>query len=397
MWYIVLAILFIVYYLQQYVTPFYGWLGTFVIQPIIYIALGIITYLIASNQGKNILSFKRIRRWYFGNSPTQAALLIGAFHVAMLVILGLFVGFGKNPNSFKPTAILLNIFFVSTFVFGIELTRSYFINTLNFPKKKLTLYLLLITLLYIFIIEIGPGDLSFLTFSNPPETLEFIGSTIITALAINLLATYLCRLGGATASIGYMGMLMAFEWFSPVLPKPHWTMLALINTIAPAIGFIIIEDSLKTPRERRKQKRQEESGGASWTAVAIIGLFIVFFSFGFLGFTPTVIYSGSMSPSYEVGDIVLIDKDFDPTTIEIGDIVQYVAYDNHTLIIHRIINTTTVIDETQYITKGDANDDPDFKPIPIGRIQGTPVYTIPKLGWIQIAIKTVFRTFSIPL
>ena len=397
MWYIILLVLIIVYYAQQ-ILPTYGWVGSFIFQPILFISLGIITLLVARSQGKNILSFKRIRRWYFGNSPTQAALLIGGFQVAMLVILGLFVGFGKNPNSFKPTAIMLNLLFVATFLFGIELTRSYFLNATTIPKKKFTTYLLLITILYIFILEMNPGDFSFFLFRNAPESLEFLGSTFITALAINLLASYLGRLGGATASIGYLGMLMAFEWFSPVLPKTHWTLLALINTIAPAIGFIILEDSLKTPRERRMQQRKDkQSSGASWTMVAIFGLFIVFFSFGFLGFTPTVIYSGSMSPTYEVGDIVLIDKDIDKSTLEVGDIVQYVAYDNHTLIIHRIVNTTQVMEETQFITKGDANDDPDFKPIPKGRIQGKPVYNIPKLGWIQIAIKTVFRTFSIPV
>jgi len=98
-----------------------------------------------------------------------------------------------------------------------------------------------------------------------------------------------------------------------------------------------------------------------------------------------------------VGDIVLIDDEFNESTLKIGDAIQYVGFDNHTLIIHRIINSTTEEDQTAYITKGDANDDPDLKPIPIGRVQGKAIFTIPKLGWIQIAIKSLFRTLSVPI
>ena len=93
-------------------------------------------------------------------------------------------------------------------------------------------------------------EFSVLTFSNPVLALEFIGKTLITSLSINLLATYLSYLGGASASIGYIGILTAFEWFSPILPDPHWTVAALVGTIAPAVGFILIQDSLESSKEK---------------------------------------------------------------------------------------------------------------------------------------------------
>lgn len=398
MWYILLGIIAIVYILEETLIPSLSWTGAYIIRPIAYIALGVSAILIATNQGGNILSFKRIRRWYLGNNPQQAGLLIGGFQIALLIIIGLFAGFGNSPYSFKPIPILFNLFFVSAFLFGVEISRSYFINTSQFTRRKFTLILTLTTLLYIVFLEISPSDLSFFAFADPPSSLEFIGATIIPALAMNLLACYLVYLGGATASIAYMGILMGFEWFSPILPTPHWTILALIGTIGPAIGFILIEDSLKTRQERKRQRRKEASSSETgWTIIAIAGIFIVFFSFGFLGFTPTVIYSGSMAPTYEVGDIVLIEDDYNKSALDIGDIIQYVAFDNQTLLVHRIINITTVEDQTAFITKGDANDDPDFKPIPLGRVQGKAIFTIPKLGWIQIAIKSIFRTLSVPI
>jgi len=192
---------------------------------------------------------------------------------------------------------------------------------------------------------------------------------------------------------------MAFEWFSPVLPDPHWTIVALIGTIAPAIGFIIIQDSLQTPQDKKKlrrARRKSHSGSGGWIVVAIFSLIIVFFSFGYLGVTPTVVYSGSMGPALQVGDVALI-SDVDIDELQEGDIIQYVSYDNVTLILHRLIEIQEEDEVLQYITKGDANEDPDFKPITENRILGKSIFSIPKLGWIQIFIKNVFRGIGIPV
>jgi signal peptidase I len=394
---LILLHLLLIIVLQRTLIPSLGSFGAYVVRPILWISIAITAFLLSSQQGKNIVFFKRVRRWYLGNSPVHAGLMLGAFQISLLVIIGIFTTFGKSPYAFTPRALLTNLFYVTSFLIGLEFARSYIVNTMPLSKKHITLIIILTTILFVFI-QIPIDKLSLLTFARPVPALEFLGKTFITALTINLLATYLAYLGGAAASMSYMGALLYFEWFSPVIPNPHWTLLALVGTIAPAIGFIILQGSLITPKEQRQMRRlrRKEKGSDNWVFAAILCVIIVFFSFGFLGVTPTVIYSGSMAPTYEVGDIVLIDE-VDTNTLQEGDIIQYVSYDNTTKIIHRIIEITEEDGRVYYLTKGDANPSSDFRPITSQRILGRPRGSIPKLGWVQILVKSSLNAVGIPL
>jgi signal peptidase len=312
----------------------------------------------------------------------------------MLIIVGIFAGFGKSPYAFTPVSIGINAIFVGSFLIGTELSRSYLIKKGANARKYTTLALGLITLLYI-IIQIKPSTITSLSLENPEFILEFVGGTIIVLLSMNLLASYLSYLGGASASLGYMGILLIFEWFSPILPDPHWTVLALVGTIAPAVGFVIIQDSLEPLRKKRglAKRKKKETSDHGWTVVAIFSVILVFFSFGYLGVEPTVIYSGSMEPSLDVGDISMI-QEVDVDTIAIGDIIQFIR--DNTSIVHRVHDITEVDGQNVFITKGDANDDPDLEPITAQQITGKSVFIVPKIGWIQIVVKNAFQTIGIP-
>ena len=48
-----------------------------------------------------------------------------------------------------------------------------------------------------------------------------------------------------------------------------------------------------------------------------------------------------------------------------------------------------------FITKGDANSEPDVDPVMPDQVTGKVVFTIPKLGWIPIFFKTIFNNFGL--
>jgi len=231
-----------------------------------------------------------------------------------------------------------------------------------------------------------------LSFQNPEAALKFIGGTVIPIFSMNLLATYLAYRGGATASITYMSVLFAFEWFSPISPNPHWAILAFIRTIAPAIGFLIMQESKESLIKRsitfrRKAKMLTEK---RWTIIAVFTVFLIFFSYGYFGVKPTVIYSGSMSPEFNVGDLVIIDN-VDKTLIKKGDVIQFISSDNE-IFIHRVIDIQKGELGSLFLTKGDANKDADPKPLKEDQILGKAIFTIPFIGWIQIYLRHFFNT-----
>lgn len=102
-----------------------------------------------------------------------------------------------------------------------------------------------------------------------------------------------------------------------------------------------------------------------------------------------------MRPALDVGDIVLIDK-VEVSSIEVGDIIQYVS-EEKVLILHRVEEKYQ--DEKGqwfFITKGDANKKSDLDPVMLQNVKGKAVFTLPKLGWVQIYVKEFFRSITAP-
>jgi signal peptidase len=266
---------------------------------------------------------------------------------------------------------------------AIELSRAYLTKAVN--RKESTLNLFLISLFYTFILSATiPGYTSLTT---PLAISEFLIKTFIPTLAVSVLATYLANLGGFTANLTYMLIPTAFSWFSPILPNPPWTAQSILTVMAATIGFLIIDQTITPspvkrihPKILKKQKTQL----TQWTAIILIGLIAIWSSFGLLGFTPTIIGSGSMQPALNPGDITIIIST-PPSTIEVGDIIQYRTADAP--ITHRVTDTYTSGGSRWFITQGDANNAPDPDPVGQDQVMGKVVFTIPQLGWVSIALK----------
>ena len=394
MWYIILSLLITIYIIFNLITTgfFSSTIGAYVVRPIVWISFAILVFIIAEKEGLNIWRFKAIRRWRLGRTPFHAALLIGGFQVSLLIIAGLFEGFGRSPYSHTPLGIITNIMFIGPALLAIELSRAYLIKKGTLTIRNITLIIGLITILFM-LINIRFMDITTLSVNEPATIAQFIGVTVIPLLAMSLLASYLAYLGGALAAIGYMGILQAFEWFSPILPDLDWALIALIGTIGPALGFILIQNSIQITRGEsfrgKRRRRKIKDPALPWIGVAIVSVLLVFFSFGYLGVQPTIIYSGSMQPSMDVGDIVIITET--PTdSIEVGDVIQYRTGTAN--IVHRVYEKYEEGNTKLFITKGDANSGPDGTPILPEQITGKAVFTIPKIGWIPIYIKEFFRT-----
>jgi len=392
MWYIILCLIVTIYLLTNILISglFGSILGSYYLRPLIWIFLASITYIIARHEEINILYFKKIRKWEIGRNPFEAALLIGGFQISILIIAGLFIGFGESPYSHSILGIITNLFFIMSLLFGIELSRSYLIKKGTTTRGNITFVLGLVTILFM-LIQISPAEFAVLNFSEPIASIKFIGEIIIPLLAMSLFASYLAYVGGAMAAIGYMGILKLFEWFSPVLPDIDWALAALIGTIAPAIGFLIIQNSIELTKPGAKRKRRKantKDPTLGWTMVAIVSVLMIFFSFGYFGVQPTVIYSGSMKPDIDIGDIVII-SDVSTDSIKEGDVIQFKNTNISIPIIHRVYEIDKEGDTKLFITKGDANNNPDIDPIISGQIMGKAIFTIPKIGWIPITIKSL--------
>jgi signal peptidase len=368
---------------------FSGFIGIYVIRPLLLILLAVMVFIIARFEEVGIWRLTKYRRWSVGNNPFQAGILIGGFQITLLLFMGFLKGFAKSPYQSTLQGFILNLLFVISSLFAIELSRSYLIKKGAKNNKNVGSVIILVTLFF-FSVQIIPKLLNMSSLDSPVEAVQFIGADVLPLISMGLFASYLVYYGGAVAGIGYMGVLQFFEWFSPVLPNLEWMPIAFISTIGPALGFLLIQSSIKLPRKHLHQKshrRRMKDPSVRWMGVAIICIVLIFFSYGFLGVKPTVIYSGSMNPMLDVGDIVIIG-DADVGSLKEGDIIQFRS--GNKLIVHRVYEITSVGDERLFITKGDANTNPDPDIIYPSQIQGKAISTIPKLGWISIYLRNIF-------
>jgi len=109
-----------------------------------------------------------------------------------------------------------------------------------------------------------------------------------------------------------------------------------------------------------------------------------------------VVSSGSMEPVLYKGDIVVID--YNPSTIEVGDIIVYKAswFENKP-VIHRVVEKQTSNDGIYYVIKGDNNDIQD--PYPVSRNQiiskvvmiDSKPFVIPKIGYISLWAQKILK------
>jgi len=321
-----------------------------------------------------------VKMWRTNKTIFQFAAAIATLRIFFLVFASFIMGFGKNANVWTLSALTIYFPYLLVPFLAVELSRAYLTQTTG--KHKPTLTLLFISLFYTLIATTTSRYASLIT---PLAISKFLIETFTPTLAISLLATYFAYLGGFTANLTYMAIPAFFTWFSPILPNPPWAAQSMLTVIATTIGFLILDQTVKPPSTKRIHRtlKKQKSQLPYWTGITVIGLIVVWSSTGLLGFTPSVIASGSMTPTLNPGDIAIIIS-VPSQTIKIGDIIQYYTADM--MVIHRVIGTYTVGGTRWFMTKGDANTELD-DPVNQNQVIGKSVFTIPQLGWASVAFK----------
>lgn len=118
------------------------------------------------------------------------------------------------------------------------------------------------------------------------------------------------------------------------------------------------------------------------TALVILIVFCAVFLMGsrLMGYRVFNVISGSMEPTYSVGDLIYV-KEVDVDVIEVGTPITFVLNEDLVVATHRVIEIDA---ENQYFyTKGDANETADSSPVHFNNVIGVPQFSIPLLGYVS--------------
>ena len=352
-----------------------GLWGSYVLPSLLWLLLALgIWHLMP--KARPAVTKRRHRRIFYWGALLCAVAGIGAFYAA-----GLLTSFGRSPYDHSIRGIIINFFYLGSMLIGIEMARAWFVNYLF--KKRPVVGVLLASFIFT-LFAFTPGRL--LSLETTLDGAMFAGNVFLPTLSENILASYLAFLGGVVPALIYSGAMLAVQWFAPILPDLSWLVKAVIGTFVPALCMVFLYQLYQSEVLKIRRKDRNAENPAGWVAVSAISVMVVWFAVGVFSVFPNVIISGSMSPEIEIGDLVLV-KRTNPEEVQLGDVLMF--REQHARISHRVIEIRE--DERGqplFVTKGDANANPDSDPVIAEQVMGKVIRVFPKIGWITILLRS---------
>ena len=103
-----------------------------------------------------------------------------------------------------------------------------------------------------------------------------------------------------------------------------------------------------------------------------------------LGFQVYNVVSGSMAPAIPQGSMVLV-RPAEWNSINPGDVIAFER--DGTVVTHRVVAVHQ--EEGSFITRGDANEQEDFNPVPFEELIGRVERHVPVLGEVETQLSTL--------
>ncbi len=146
----------------------------------------------------------------------------------------------------------------------------------------------------------------------------------------------------------------------------------IIQRVIRATDNVDAVEVIVAPRLRRTALRLVAHSISTFVTVLALSLGLLAVAPLALGYGAVVVSSGSMQPSLDVADAVVIDPAQDD--LAVGTVIDYrVGSESR---IHRIVEVT----ESGYRTKGDANPNADAELVAPGDVHGAGVMVVPFAG-----------------
>lgn len=349
----------------------------YILKPILWIGLVFIIWSLPRIRPKGLLKLRSLVNFW--------SLSFAVAYIITTVLAGLIDALGKSPYSHSLKGIIINIVFVGSVLIGRELVRNYLIN--SFTKKENYKVFILIAILMTFTnISIS----RYMNIASYADLVKFIAQYVGPEFAQNLFLSYLVYLGGPVASITYIGTIQGFHWLSPILPDLKWITVGLIGILAPMFFMMSLQTIYKTASKQLKVRDKNKESPISWIVTSVISIGIIWFAVGVFPIYPSVIATGSMEPMIKPGDVILVNKVVDMegiNNLKVDDVIQFKR--DNILITHRIIVVRNYDGEgLGFKTKGDNNSSVDSEIVKPEDVKGTIVYTVPKIGWLTLLIKS---------
>lgn len=341
-----------------------------VINPVIWIMLVGVAYLLGKEESI---------RYKDQKNKTQSVIVALIIYSIFYFLIGLVFGYQRTPYAKDFLSIMINLWAFGSIIFLQEYVR----NTMIRIEKKKIINFVIIALLFSFV------NISYTSFASHlgdvKEVFTYTASILIPLVVTHAVLTYFSYVGGMRIPIIYRCIVFLPEFILPIIPDLDWFVTAVVGLSLPLAVFVYVSyiHIIKTERLSRRTKRKYNP--AIYVPAFVLIAVIVCFVIGVFKYQPIAVLSGSMSPTFNRGDAVVIKKltDIEKDNLKKGDIIEFVNGSKY--VVHRIADVTNdQYGNRVFITKGDSNNANDVDKVGYDAIIGEATLIIPYIGYPSV-------------
>lgn len=334
------------------------------------------------------------------NTKLVAILVILAavlFQVVIFLLLGLKLGLVQNVYLLGWTSLFKVILPIILAIVGEEILRGQLVEKGKGSKLAVILTGVVIWLVEMVII------LPLYNLGAPKDLFTLIVVVAGPAALTNVLLTYIAFQYDYRINVGYRLVMELPVYLMPIWPDtseylPAIFQIGLVLLLALSLAGLHRGVSSKAVPTRQKRERVETEAErrakriAKWTGIAVATVVMVAYvalMSGLFRYHLLAIGSGSMSPSIERGDLVLVEKSKAYDEMAEGDVLVY--RHSNVVMVHRIAEVQRDKAGYTFITKGDANSAEDKWVVPQSDIIGIARGRIMALGFPTLWLNELFN------
>lgn len=340
------------------------------INPLMWIVMCVVAIFLGKDSGLRVRS---------GVNKTQSLLIVLIIYIILYFLSGLIFGFERTPYSKDILSVLLNLWSFGSIIILQEYVRLQLVKNEN---KKM--YNLVLTTLVFFVLNLNYSNFldNFIDFKT---IFIYASSVLLPAIAESAVLTYLIYTSGVKSSIIYRLFVTIPPFLIPIVPSFDWFVTAVVGVVLPLGVYIYINYVNVVKNERLSRGERKRYSPVVYIPVfALIAVFAAFVM-GLFKYQPVAVLSGSMSPTFNRGDAVIINKlsKQEKNELKKGDIIQFISGTRY--VVHRIYKVTN--DEygnKAFITKGDHNNAPDSDMVSLDNVIGKVSFSVPLIGYPSV-------------
>jgi signal peptidase len=302
--------------------------------------------------------------------------------VTLFTVLGFLWGFASRTR-LDPLSLSVSLGLFLVQILSTEISRSLVLGLV----RRRTLSIVLGILTGLFIGRTLPAVVTYVSGLGAPMTLLSLLNDVAFNLAVTLVHVY----GGFAAAASFRLVLDGYWRFSPLVLDTSglgvvWTATSTLTYYGLALYLFYRTPTLRELSSSSRLKLRKASTRLKSYILQVATYIIVLAVLAsiYLRVVPLVIVSGSMEPTLDVGDLVLV-RISGPVNLSVGSLIAFRL--NSTIVVHRLVG----VEGDRLITKGDANPEPDPFQVRRESLVGVVVGKIPKVGLLALAIQGSLR------